>query len=83
MKLLNVKQTAKLLGVSESTILRMVQQRAIPFVALRSGRRKGLYRFREELLERWVAAHTVEPRGRKANSATPPSPVGDESTEKF
>ena len=85
MKLLTVKEACEVLNVSQSTLLRMIQTRAIPVVVLRAGPRKHLYRFRPELLEKWVAAHTVEARGgsRKANSVGQAPAPADELAEKF
>ena len=85
MKLLTVKEACEVLNVSQSTLLRMIQTKAIPVVVLRAGPRKHLYRFRPELLEKWVAAHTVEARGgsRKTTTQDQPTEPANESTEKF
>ena len=85
MKLLTVKEACEVLNVSQSTLLRMIQTRAIPVVVLRTGPRKHLYRFRPELLEKWVAAHTVEARSgsRKTTMQDQPTEPANESTEKF
>ncbi len=54
MKLLTPESVAEQLAVSRSTILRMIADGALPAVCLRRGKRKAVYRVREEVLERWV-----------------------------
>ena len=57
MKLLSVEQTAGLLQVSRQTIDRMISEGVLPAILLRSGRRKKVWRIREEVLERWLLQH--------------------------
>jgi predicted site-specific integrase-resolvase len=54
MKLLRAEEVAIILDISRSTARRMMLENAIPTVCLRSGKRKKLYRVREEQLERYV-----------------------------
>jgi len=53
-KLLTPETVAQQLAVSRSTVMRMIQDGALPAVCLRSGRRKKVWRVRQEQLERWV-----------------------------
>src|SRR5262245_14996191 len=54
MKLLTPESVSEQLAVSRSTVLRMISDGALPAVCLRSGRRKKVWRVRQEQLERWV-----------------------------
>ena len=56
MRLLTPEIVAESLAVSRSTVLRMIADGSLPAVCLRKGKRKGVYRIREEQLERWVTA---------------------------
>ena len=60
MKLLDPEQVAEQLGISRSTARRMMIENAIPSICLRSGRRKKIYRVREEQLERFIIARERE-----------------------
>jgi excisionase family DNA binding protein len=55
-KLLTPENVADALAVSRSTVLRMIADGALPAVCLRSGRRKKVWRVREELLVKWIVA---------------------------
>src|SRR5262245_11225332 len=68
MKLLTPESVAEQLAVSRSTVLRMIADGALPAVCLRSGRRKKVWRVREEQLERWVM-------NREKATHKPPQPV--------
>ena len=54
MKLLTPESVAEQLSVSRSTVLRMINDGALPAVCLRSGRRKKVWRIRQEVLDKWV-----------------------------
>ena len=54
MKLLNIEEVAKILGISRSTTMRMIVDGSLPAVCLRAGRRKSVWRVREENLQRWI-----------------------------
>ena len=54
MKLLDPETVAQQLSVSRSTVLRLIADGAIPAVCLRRGRRKNVYRIRQEVLDRWI-----------------------------
>jgi excisionase family DNA binding protein len=54
MRLLTPETVAEQLAVSRSTVLRLIADGALPAVCLRRGKRKAVYRVREEVLERWV-----------------------------
>ena len=60
MKLLSVEAAAEVLGVSRQTVTRMIAAGQLPAVCLRAGRRKKVWRIREEQLERWVTAKERE-----------------------
>jgi excisionase family DNA binding protein len=55
---LDVKEVAEYLGLAESTVYTMVSQRRIPFAKV--GRRTKFDRLQ---IDKWVLAHTVNPRG--------------------
>ena len=59
--LIDAKQTAKLLGVSESWVRDAVARQKIPHLKLRPG--KGAVRFRESELEQWAGERLVPERG--------------------
>ena len=52
--LLNPAQVGELLGISRSSVLRMIDDGQLPAICLRSGRRKKVWRIRREVLEKWV-----------------------------
>lgn len=54
MKLLNLNDSAKIMGVSRQTTMRMITEGVLPAICLRSGKRKKVWRIREEVLERWI-----------------------------
>jgi excisionase family DNA binding protein len=62
MRLLTPETVAEQLSVSRSTVLRMIQDGALPAVCLRSGRRKKVWRVREEVLQRWVLSKEKQVR---------------------
>jgi excisionase family DNA binding protein len=55
MKLLTPEDCADILSVSRSTILRMIADGSIPAICLRRGKKKAVYRVRQEVLEKWVS----------------------------
>ena len=66
MRLLPVEEVAKALDVSRQTVMRMIQEKQLPAICIRSGRRKKVWRIREEQLERWVSAKEKESTARGA-----------------
>lgn len=60
MKLLTPETVAESLSISRSTVLRMIADGSLPAVCLRRGKRKGVYRVREEILERWIVSRERE-----------------------
>ena len=68
-KLRNLDDVAEILAVSRSTVLRMIMDGALPAVCLRSGRRKKVWRVREEVLQNWIVAR--ERQGMKGRTAAP------------
>ena len=58
MKYLSITQAAQLLGLSTSTLYKKTSAKSIPFFKLG---RKVL--FDEEVLERWICSHAVQPIG--------------------
>ena len=55
------KELSALLQVSESTVLRMAYSGDLPYIQLRSGKRKKIIRFDPATVERWL-----EKRAKKA-----------------
>jgi excisionase family DNA binding protein len=74
-KLLTPEAVAEQLAVSRSTVLRMIQDGALPAVCLRSGRRKKVWRVRQEVLEKWVMSREKRQPGKQ------PEPTGSGSTK--
>lgn len=58
MKYLSITQAAQLLGLSTSTLYKKTSARSIPFFKL-----GGRVLFNEEILERWIRSHAVQPIG--------------------
>jgi excisionase family DNA binding protein len=56
MKLLTPEAVSEQLSVSRSTVLRMIADKVIPAVCLRRGKRKAVYRIRQEVLDKWIIA---------------------------
>jgi len=48
------KEVSELLQVSESTVLRMAYSGDLPYIQLRSGRRKKIIRFDPLEVEKWL-----------------------------
>jgi len=59
-KLLDVKQTAQTLGLSRWTVTSMFEQGSLPGFVLKSGRRKKIWRIREDALQRWIETRERE-----------------------
>jgi len=70
LKLLTPKQVGKELAVSRSTVLRLVADGTLPAVCLRRGKRKAVYRIRQEQLDKWIIA-----REREGQRKPPQPPV--------
>src|SRR5262245_13594561 len=58
--LLDPEQVSEILGISRSTVIRMIADKQIPAIRLRSGERKKVWRVRKEALETWVHAKEQE-----------------------
>jgi excisionase family DNA binding protein len=71
MKLLTPESVAEQLAVSRSTVLRLIADKSLPAVCLRSGRRKKVWRVREEVLQKWVLQR--ERQGEKSNTDNNPN----------
>lgn len=54
MKLLRPQAVAEILDVSRSSVIRMIASGDLPAVCLRAGKRKKVWRVREEQLQRWI-----------------------------
>ncbi len=48
------KEISGLLQVSESTVLRMAYSGDLPYIQLRSGKRKKIIRFDPVMVEKWL-----------------------------
>lgn len=81
MKLLTPERVADALSVSRSTVLRMIADGSLPAVCLRRGKRKGVYRVRQEILERWVLSRERQEtkKQRDAHAAARPVVGGNEN----
>jgi len=85
MKLLTPENVAESLSVSRSTVLRMISDGSLPAVCLRRGKRKAVYRIREEVLERWVVSKERQGVKTERKPSTParPSSGGNEKGQDF
>ena len=54
------KEISDLLQVSESTVLRMAYSGDLPYIPLRSGKRKKIIRFDPVMVEKWLAKRTLK-----------------------
>jgi predicted site-specific integrase-resolvase len=52
------KDISNLLQVSESTVIRMAYSGDLPYIQLRSGKRKKIIRFDPVEIERWLKKRT-------------------------
>jgi predicted site-specific integrase-resolvase len=52
------KEIGELLQVSESTVLRMAYSGDLPYIPLRSGKRKKIIRFDPVEIEKWLKKRT-------------------------
>lgn len=77
--LLTPEQVATELNVSRSTVLRMIADGSLPVICLRRGKRKGVYRVREEQLARWILNKEREGAKSHAKPHAPPRPQGAEN----
>jgi excisionase family DNA binding protein len=69
MKLLSIEVVADVFGISRQTVGRMITEGALPAICLRAGKRKKIWRIREEQLNAWVLAHEKKSRGEKNGKA--------------
>ena len=69
MRLLTPEAVAEQLAVSRSTVLRLIGDGSLACVCLRRGKRKAVYRIRQEVLDRWVIS---KERAAKTPSTTAP-----------
>jgi excisionase family DNA binding protein len=53
-ELLTPRQTSEFLKVSQATVCRMIHDRSLPAVALRSGKRSTCYRIRMSDLQQFI-----------------------------
>jgi excisionase family DNA binding protein len=53
-KLQTPKEISALLRISESTVLRMAYSGDLPYIPLRSGKRKKIIRFDPLIVQRWL-----------------------------
>jgi len=53
-KLQTPKEISALLRISESTVLRMAYSGDLPYIPLRTGKRKKIVRFDPVIVQRWL-----------------------------
>lgn len=59
-RLLTPEDVSEQLAVSRSTVLRLIADKAIPVICLRRGKRKAVYRIRQEILDRWILSRETK-----------------------
>jgi excisionase family DNA binding protein len=79
MKLLTPEAVAEILAISRSTVLRMIADGSLPAVCWRAGRKKKVWRIRQEHLEKWVSNKEKETARKRAQASTPTAPENAES----
>ena len=52
--LLTPEEVAGKLGISRSSVCRLIMERQLPAICLRSGKRKRIFRIRKNALEDWI-----------------------------
>ena len=65
--LLDPEQASEMLGISRSSVIRMIVDGQLPAICLRSGKRKRVWRIRREVLTKWVMSKERE-YGRRQSS---------------
>jgi excisionase family DNA binding protein len=60
LKLLSITEAGSILGLSRWTVTTMLKSGQLPGIILRAGRRKKVWRIREEALQTWIAAKEAE-----------------------
>jgi excisionase family DNA binding protein len=53
-RLLTPKNVADILSISRSTVLRLIADGALVAVSIRRGKKKAVYRVRQEILDKWI-----------------------------
>ena len=77
MKLLTPSAVAEILAISRSTVLRLISDGSLPAVCLRRGRKKAVFRVREEVLQKWIVGREKDRAKVVSEVATAPSNGGD------
>jgi excisionase family DNA binding protein len=70
--LLDPEQASELLGISRSSVIRLIVDGSLPAICLKSGRRKKVWRIRKEVLQKWVIS---KERTARTPVTTAPEPV--------
>ena len=77
--LLDPEQASELLGISRSSVVRLILDNALPAICLRSGKRKKVWRIRREVLEKWVIGKEREQVKRQPSSPISSAPLPSHS----
>jgi excisionase family DNA binding protein len=80
LNLLKPETAADVLAVSRSTVLRMIADGSLPAICLRAGRKKKVWRIRQEHLEKWVLNKEKDTAKKRAQASTPTEPETIESS---
>jgi len=59
-KALDINAAAELLDLSRWTVTAMLESGALPGFIVKAGKRKKIWRIREDALEQWIAAREAE-----------------------
>lgn len=65
MNLLTPEKVAEVLSISRSSVRRMIVEGQVPAILLRSGKRKKVWRIREETLDQWLRQRETKGEGNK------------------
>jgi excisionase family DNA binding protein len=62
MKLLTINQAAEILVLSRWTVSEMIESGSLPAFIVKTGKRKKIWRIREQALQKWIDTREQETR---------------------
>jgi excisionase family DNA binding protein len=57
---LSIDEAAAMIGLSRWTVCKMLEEGALPGFVLRTGKRKKIWRIREDVLQKWIEQREQE-----------------------
>lgn len=68
--LLDPTQVSDMLGISRSSVIRLIVEGSLPAICLRAGKRKRVWRIRREIVQKWVLAKEKQGNGASGHLMT-------------